>query len=80
MSRCPYDLKANSSYPKKFKANLKDILYTNSFNSMEEFFNRWRFPFFKYFIGKTLMTFDPLILFFLTWILFITYYCYVFVN
>jgi hypothetical protein len=36
----PYDLKANSSYPKKFKANLKDFLYTNSFYSMEEFFNR----------------------------------------
>lgn len=36
----PYELKANSSYPNKFKANLKDFLYTNSFYTMEEFFNR----------------------------------------
>jgi hypothetical protein len=36
----PYELKANFSYPKKFKANLKDFLYTNSFYTLEEFFNR----------------------------------------
>jgi hypothetical protein len=36
----PYGLKAISSHPKKFKANLKDFLYTNSFYTMEEYFNR----------------------------------------
>jgi hypothetical protein len=36
----PNELKAISSYPKKFKANLKDFLYTNSFYKLEEFFNR----------------------------------------
>jgi hypothetical protein len=36
----PYELKTNISYPKKFKANLKDFLYANSFYTMEEFFNR----------------------------------------
>jgi hypothetical protein len=43
-----------STYPKKFKANLKDFLYTNSFYTLEEFFNGPWFPFFKYFIEKHL--------------------------
>jgi hypothetical protein len=33
-------LKINSSDPKKFKANLKEFLYMNSFYMMDEFFNR----------------------------------------
>jgi hypothetical protein len=36
----PDTLKINSSDPKKFKANLKEFLYMNSFYNMEEFFNR----------------------------------------
>jgi hypothetical protein len=36
----PYELKANFSYPIKFKANLKDFLYNNSFYTLEEYFNR----------------------------------------
>jgi hypothetical protein len=36
----PYDLKKISGNPKKFKVNLKDFLYTNSFYTVEEFFNR----------------------------------------
>jgi hypothetical protein len=33
----PYELKAISSYPQKFKANLKDFLYTNSFYTWKNF-------------------------------------------
>jgi hypothetical protein len=36
----PYNLKANFSNPKRFKANLKDFFYSNSFYTMEEFFKR----------------------------------------
>jgi hypothetical protein len=36
----PDTLKINSSDPKKFKANLKELLYMNSFYTVEEFFNR----------------------------------------
>jgi hypothetical protein len=36
----PYNLKEISNNPKKFKANLKDFLYSNSFCTLEEFFNR----------------------------------------
>jgi hypothetical protein len=36
----PDTLKINCSDPKKFKANLKEFLYMNSFYTMEEFFNR----------------------------------------
>jgi hypothetical protein len=32
--------KINSGDPKKFKADLKEFLYMNSFYTMEEFFNR----------------------------------------
>jgi hypothetical protein len=39
----PDTLKINSSYPKKFKANLKECLHVNSFYTMEEFFNRRMF-------------------------------------
>jgi hypothetical protein len=41
----PDTLKIYSSDPKKFKANLKEFLYTsmNSFYTMEEIFNRWMF-------------------------------------
>jgi hypothetical protein len=35
-----YNLKEISNNPKKFKANLKDFLYSNSFYTLEEFFNR----------------------------------------
>jgi hypothetical protein len=38
-SGLPDILKINSSYPKKFKANLKQFLYINSYK-MEEYFNR----------------------------------------
>jgi hypothetical protein len=34
----PDTLKINSSDPKKFKANLKEFLYMNSFYTMQEFF------------------------------------------
>jgi hypothetical protein len=39
----PDTLKINSSDPKTFKGNLKDILYMNSFYTMEELFSRWMF-------------------------------------
>jgi hypothetical protein len=36
----PYNLKANFSNSKRFKANLKEFFYSNSFYTMEEFFKR----------------------------------------
>jgi hypothetical protein len=36
----PYNLEANFSNPKRFKANLKDFVYSNSFCTMDEFFER----------------------------------------
>jgi hypothetical protein len=36
----PYNRKEISNNPKKFKANLKDFLYSNSLYALEEFFNR----------------------------------------
>jgi hypothetical protein len=36
----PYNLKEISNNPKKFKANLKGFLYSNSFYTLEEFFKR----------------------------------------
>jgi hypothetical protein len=36
----PDTLKIHCNYPKKFKDNLKEFLYINSFYTMEEFFNR----------------------------------------
>jgi hypothetical protein len=36
----PDSLKINSSDPKKFKDDLKEFLYINSFYILEEFFNR----------------------------------------
>jgi hypothetical protein len=42
-SGLPDTIKVNSSDPKKFKANLKNFLYMNSFYTMEESFNRWMF-------------------------------------
>jgi hypothetical protein len=39
-SGLPDTIKINSNDPKKFKANLKDFVYMNSFYTMEEFFNR----------------------------------------
>jgi hypothetical protein len=35
----PYNLKVNLTNTKKFKVKLKDFLYSNSFYSLEEFFN-----------------------------------------
>jgi hypothetical protein len=36
----PYNIKVNLTNKKKFKVKLKDFLYSNSFYSLEEFFNR----------------------------------------
>jgi hypothetical protein len=36
----PYNLKEISNNPKKFKANLKDFLHSNSSYILEEFFKR----------------------------------------
>jgi hypothetical protein len=36
----PYNLKEISNNPKKFKVNLKEFLFSNSFYSLEEFFKR----------------------------------------
>jgi hypothetical protein len=36
----PYNLKVNLKNTMKFKVKLKDFLYSNSFYSLEEFFDR----------------------------------------
>jgi hypothetical protein len=36
----PYNFKEIANNPKKFKANLKGFLYSNSFYTLEEFFKR----------------------------------------
>jgi hypothetical protein len=43
-SGLPDTLKINSSDPKKFKANLKEFLYMNSFYTVEEFLIEECFP------------------------------------
>ena len=39
----PYNFKEISNNPKKFKANLRDFLYSDSFYTLEEFFTRLLF-------------------------------------
>jgi hypothetical protein len=36
----PYNLKVNLSNTKRFKVKLKEFLYSNSFYTLEEFYNR----------------------------------------
>jgi hypothetical protein len=39
-NRLPYNLKITLTNTKKFQVKLNDFLYSNSFYSLEEFFNR----------------------------------------